>query len=91
MKVSIGAAIASADECSADQLLGDSLLALHRAKSIGHGKRGHVLFEPSIRDELEARSTLELELVSALANEEFELFFQPQVRLADQGESRRVL
>jgi EAL domain-containing protein (putative c-di-GMP-specific phosphodiesterase class I) len=44
-----------------------------------------VLFAPSIRDELEARAALELELVTALANNEFELFYQPQVRLADQA------
>jgi diguanylate cyclase (GGDEF)-like protein len=82
---SIGAAIASTGRSSADQLLGDSLLALHRAKSTILGNHGHVLFAPSIRDELEARAALELELVTALANNEFELFYQPQVRLADQA------
>jgi len=84
VKVSIGAALAADDCHSADQLLGDSLLALHRAKSAVYGGRSHVLFTPLIRDELEARATLELELVGALANEEFELFYQPQIRLADQ-------
>jgi EAL domain-containing protein (putative c-di-GMP-specific phosphodiesterase class I) len=64
-------------------LLGNSLLALHRAKSTVHGNH-HVLFAPSIRDELEARAALELELVAALGNDEFELFYQPQVRLSDQ-------
>lgn len=85
VRISIGAAIASTGRSSADQLLGDSLLALHRAKSTILGNHGHVLFAPSIRDELEARAALELELVTALANNEFELFYQPQVRLADQA------
>jgi diguanylate cyclase (GGDEF)-like protein len=85
VRISIGAAIASTDRNSADQLLGDSLLALHRAKSLIDGNRRPVLFAPSIRDELEARAALELELVAALANNEFELFYQPQVRLADQA------
>lgn len=83
VKVSIGAALAFNGCLSAEQLLGDSLLALHRARLAVHGGRSHVLFTPSIRDELEARATLEQELVAALANDEFELFYQPQVRLAD--------
>jgi diguanylate cyclase (GGDEF)-like protein/PAS domain S-box-containing protein len=84
VRISIGAAIASEGCHSADQLLGDSLLALHRAKSTSQSNRGHVLFTQSIRDEIEARAALELELVGALANDEFELFYQPQVRLTDQ-------
>ncbi len=85
VRISIGAAIACDDGRFADQLLGDSLLALHRAKSTGHVNRSHVLYTRSIRDEIEARASLELELVGALANGEFELFYQPQVRLADQA------
>ncbi len=84
VKISIGAAIASENCRSADHLLGDSLLALHRAKSAGPVNRNHVLFTQSIRDEIEARTSLELELVGALAKGEFELFYQPQVRLSDQ-------
>ena len=42
-----------------------------------------MLFAQSIRNEIEARAALELELVSALANDEFELFYQPQVKLRD--------
>jgi diguanylate cyclase (GGDEF)-like protein/PAS domain S-box-containing protein len=82
VRVSIGAAIATGDR-SADQLLGDSLLALHRAKATVHGNQSHILFAQSIRDEIEARAALEQELVGALANDEFELFYQPQVKLRD--------
>jgi EAL domain-containing protein (putative c-di-GMP-specific phosphodiesterase class I) len=42
-----------------------------------------VLFEDSIRRELETRLTLEAELVLAAERNEFELFYQPQIHLAD--------
>ena len=56
-------------------------LALCRAKAAGRG--GHVVFERAIRQELESRLTLEAELALAAERNEFELFYQPQVRLAD--------
>jgi EAL domain-containing protein (putative c-di-GMP-specific phosphodiesterase class I) len=58
---------------------------MYRAKAKGRGCL--VPFERAIRDELEARLTLEAELVRAVERGEFELFYQPQVRLAD----RRVI
>jgi EAL domain-containing protein (putative c-di-GMP-specific phosphodiesterase class I) len=42
-----------------------------------------VLFEDSIRRDLETRLTLEAELALAVNRGEFELFYQPQVHLAD--------
>ena len=42
-----------------------------------------MLFEDSIRRELEKRLTLEAELALAADRNEFELFYQPQVHLAD--------
>jgi len=42
-----------------------------------------VLFEDSIRRELETRLTLEAELALAAERNEFELFYQPQLHLAD--------
>src|SRR5260370_16862980 len=68
---------------TADELLGNSHLAFYRAKATKRG--GHLLFDGSIRAELEARLTLEAELVRAAERKEFELFYQPQVRLADGG------
>ena len=44
-----------------------------------------MLFESAIRQEIEARLTLEAELVRAAERNEFELFYQPQVHLADGG------
>ena len=81
--VSIGAATYPSGGYTADELLSNSHLALCRAKAARRG--GHVLFEKTIREELEARLTLEAELALAVERNEFELFYQPQVRLADGG------
>ena len=81
VKVSIGAAICPGDGRTADELLSNAHLALSRAKATNRG--GHVLFEDSIRRELETRLTLEAELALAAERNEFELFYQPQLHLAD--------
>jgi diguanylate cyclase (GGDEF)-like protein/PAS domain S-box-containing protein len=81
IKVSIGAAVFPNAGATADELLSNSHLALSRAKATKRG--GHVLFEDSIRRELETRLTLETELVLAADRNEFELFYQPQLHLAD--------
>ena len=60
-----------------------------RAKATKRG--GHVLFEDSIRRELETRLTLEAELVLAAERNEFELFYQPQVIWRQQPDRRRGL
>jgi EAL domain-containing protein (putative c-di-GMP-specific phosphodiesterase class I) len=44
-----------------------------------------VMFESEIRQQLEARLNLEAELTRAAERSEFELFYQPQVRLLDGG------
>ncbi|KRQ99663.1 histidine kinase [Bradyrhizobium jicamae] len=81
VKVSIGAAVCPGDGRKADELLSNAHLALSRAKATNRG--GYVLFEDSIRRELEKRLTLEAELALAAERDEFELFYQPQLRLAD--------
>ncbi len=81
VKVSIGAAVGPTDGRTADELLSNAHMALSRAKATNRG--GCVLFEDSIRRELETRLTLEAELVLAADRDEFELFYQPQVHLAD--------
>jgi diguanylate cyclase (GGDEF)-like protein/PAS domain S-box-containing protein len=81
VKVSIGAAVFPAGGRSADELLSNGHIAFYRAKAIKRG--GYVAFETSIRQELEARLTLEHELAHAAERGEFELFFQPQVHLGD--------
>ncbi|OCK55087.1 EAL domain-containing protein [Bradyrhizobium sp. LMTR 3] len=81
VKVSIGAAVCPGDGRTADELLSNAHLALSRAKATNRG--GHVLFEDSIRRELETRLTLEAELALAAERNQFELFYQPQFHLAD--------
>jgi predicted signal transduction protein with EAL and GGDEF domain len=81
VRVSIGAAVFPFDGRTAAELLSNSHMALSRAKATSRG--GHVLFEDSIRRELETRLTLEAELVLAAERNEFELFYQPQIQLVD--------
>lgn len=81
VRVTIGAAVFPAGGRTADELLSNSHLALSRAKATKRG--GHTLFEDSIRRELETRLTLEAELALAAEHNEFELFYQPQLHLAD--------
>jgi diguanylate cyclase (GGDEF)-like protein/PAS domain S-box-containing protein len=83
VRVSIGAAVYPAGGRSADELLANSHLAFCRAKATRRGS--YVMFENAIRQELEARLTLEAELARAAEQNEFELFYQPQVRLTDGG------
>ena len=81
VRVSIGAAVYPGGGSTADELLSNGHLALSRAKATKRG--GHVVFEGSIRHEMEARLTLEAELALAVKRNEFELFYQPQVHLAN--------
>jgi diguanylate cyclase (GGDEF)-like protein/PAS domain S-box-containing protein len=81
VNVSIGVALYPDHCATADELFGNADLALYRAKATGRGR--HVVFEREIREELEARLSLEAELGNALERNELELFYQPQVRLGD--------
>jgi EAL domain-containing protein (putative c-di-GMP-specific phosphodiesterase class I) len=81
IKLSIGAAVFPAHGRTAEELLSNAHLALRRAKASKGG--GHVLFQPAVREELEARLALEAELVHAIEHRQFELFYQPQVHLGD--------
>lgn len=81
IRISVGVAVYPEGGQKADDLLSNGHLALSRAKATRRG--GHVLFEAAIRQELENRLTLESELALAADRGEFELFYQPQVRLVD--------
>jgi len=83
VKVSIGVAVHPDGGQTADELLSNGHLALCRDKATRRG--GYMMFKNSIRQELEARLKLEAELALAIQREEFELFYQPQVRLIDGG------
>src|SRR5262249_23418711 len=81
IKASIGVAVHPDFGATADELLANADLALYRAKAAGRGS--NMFFERRMRDELEARLALEAELALAVKRGELELFFQPQIRLAD--------
>jgi len=81
VRVSIGTTVFPGGGCTADELLSNSQMALGRARATQRGS--YVLFEDSIRRDLETRLTLEAELALAANRNEFELFYQPQVHLAD--------
>ena len=76
---SIGIALTSPEGTSADTLLKNADMALYRAKADGRGT--YCFFRDEMAATMEARRILELDLRKALANEEFELFFQPLVNL----------
>ncbi len=63
----------------ADTLLKNADMALYRAK--GDGRGTFCFFRDEMAQTVEARRILELDLRKALANEEFELFYQPLVNL----------
>jgi diguanylate cyclase (GGDEF)-like protein len=77
---SIGIVIGhGADRPDPEQLLGNSDLALYRAKSDGRGT--FCFFEEEMNARLQARKSLEGDLRRALAERQFRVFFQPQVEL----------
>jgi diguanylate cyclase (GGDEF)-like protein len=76
---SIGIAMTTPQGISADTLLKNADMALYRAKADGRGT--FCFFRDEMAQTVEARRILELDLRKALANEEFELFYQPLVNL----------
>jgi diguanylate cyclase (GGDEF)-like protein/PAS domain S-box-containing protein len=83
VRASAGVAIAPSDGATAEELLASVDLALYDAKTSNRGK--YRFFVPVLRARAQARRTLESELRRAFANQEFELYYQPQIRLADNG------
>jgi diguanylate cyclase (GGDEF)-like protein len=75
---SVGIAMTSRG-VSADTLLKNADMALYRSKADGRGT--FCFFRDEMAQIVEARRILELDLRKALANEEFELFYQPLVNL----------
>jgi diguanylate cyclase (GGDEF)-like protein len=76
---SVGIAMTAPAGVSADTLLKNADMALYRAKADGRGT--FCFFRDEMAQTVEARRILELDLRKALANEEFELFYQPLVNL----------
>jgi diguanylate cyclase (GGDEF)-like protein len=79
VELSIGIALAPDDGQDPEQLLRNADLALYRAKSDGRGL--YRFFEPGMDARMQARRRLEIDLRKAIANDEFELFYQPLVSM----------
>jgi diguanylate cyclase (GGDEF)-like protein/PAS domain S-box-containing protein len=79
---SIGVSIFGPDDArDADELIRDADAAMYIAKR--DGKAGYRLFEPAMHEGVVARLELRNDLQRALATDEFELHYQPVIRLAD--------
>jgi diguanylate cyclase (GGDEF)-like protein len=75
ISASIGIARFPSEGTSASSLFGNADLALYRAKDTGRGTAA--LFEPGMKEAAIALRTLEEDLKTALAQGQFELFYQP--------------
>jgi diguanylate cyclase (GGDEF)-like protein len=75
---SVGIVLLPTEATDYDQLMKNADLALHRAKSDGHG--AYRFFERAM-DEMQYRRNLEIDLRCALALGEFSLVYQPQLNL----------
>jgi diguanylate cyclase (GGDEF)-like protein/PAS domain S-box-containing protein len=78
---SIGIAMSPKDACAVDQLLSCADLALYSSKN--EGGRTRTFFARAMQNRSEQRHRMSSEVPRALANGEFELWYQPQVSLAD--------
>jgi len=77
--ISIGISLAPDDATEPDLLLKNADLALYGAKADGRGT--HRFFEPEMDARMKTRRELDMDLRKALANAEFELYYQPLVNL----------
>ena len=76
-----GVAISPDHGQTAEELIGNADLALDQAKSGGRGRS--FVFIPPLRERAIQRRMFEAELHRAVEANQFELFYQPQVRLSD--------
>ena len=74
---SIGIAIYPCDASSSDELLKCADMALYGAKANGRGTCR--FFEPEMNARVKARRRLEIDLRAAIADKQFEMFYQPVV------------
>jgi len=79
--ISASIGISTGDHATGDELIHDADVAMYAAKALG--KDGCVFFQPEMQSMLSDGMELELDLRSALANDEFRLYYQPIYDLAD--------
>ncbi len=82
VQASLGISIVDYDAAlDADELIRNADAAMYIAKR--EGKNAYRLFEPAMHQDVVARLELRADLQRALVNNEFELFYQPVMRLKD--------
>lgn len=77
--ISIGACLFSNSENTQDDPLKQADIAMYQAKK--SGRNALRFFDPNMQDTINKRVALEKELHLALAESQFELYYQPQVNL----------
>lgn len=78
---SIGIAISGTDGSTLDQLVGSADAAMYRAKASGRGT--YAFFSAEMQTDAMEKFTLKHALAQALEQHEFELYYQPKVRIID--------
>ena len=82
IRASLGISVAEPGTATdADELIRNADAAMYIAKADGKG--GYRMFEPAMHERVVARLELRADLQRALEREEFELHYQPLVRLVD--------
>ncbi|MDO8251692.1 MAG: EAL domain-containing protein, partial [Rhodoferax sp.] len=76
---SVGAALFGGANLSAADLLKQADIAMYQVKS--HGRNALCFFDPHMQAAITARAQLEEDLYAALAEGQFELYYQPQLKL----------
>jgi diguanylate cyclase (GGDEF)-like protein/PAS domain S-box-containing protein len=79
VNASVGIAVSMTDYANAEDFLRDADTAMYRAKGLGNG--ASVLFHASMHTEAMDRLRLESDLREAVAGDQFELHYQPILRL----------
>ena len=74
---SIGAALLGPDNLNAADLLKQADIAMYQVKL--HGRNALCFFDPQMQAAITARVQLEADLHAALAGDQFELYYQPQM------------
>lgn len=80
---SIGIAFSGPSYSQPEQILRDAEIAMYRAKNLGRAQA--VLFTQDMADRSMSMLDREMELILALEEEQFELYYQPIVLLKQQG------